>query len=594
MIRRFLSAALLAALLGGYAFQPALAGERVVRVSVVSQLWRDDDRTVEAVRKYVQAAADQSADIIVLPAECVRTDGEPIPGPISQALASEAARLKLYVIGTIREKDGGRTYLTSFLLGREGKLIGKYRKSHRMPDEEIDLGDELPVFATDFGPVAMRIGTDRFFPEIDHVYCVRQARMIFWAQAPEPVEDEFSQDMPVAGRAADYNMHFACSRYASGRKDGYITNFYPPYCGMPIGRSYVVNREGQRIASTPRAGGVATATIPLSQLQGGRGPVAGRAFAATTQPAIAPARTAYTKRRVRVTVIEGHLPIDQFIERLEEAGRLGSDIVCSYEFVWISGRDEAQARQAKANLQRVAAQAAQHKMYVLVAGVVDHVDRNEAILFGRDGREVGRYFKMVKTHPEQIVGEETPVFETDFGRVACRICADECMVDLDRCYGLKRADILFTPTQSWGPDALYRDLRDISRAMDYGLFIVECTHPSSEVAHRSMIVEPTGQVVARSEYRTASVLSAIIDLDKDRPLRYLRKYTPHKPGGYLPEYQPDQMPASANDLRETILSQRRPSLYGVILDVRPPHPPAGSTPTAGGPASRTSPRRPAR
>jgi hypothetical protein len=149
------------------------------------------------------------------------------------------------------------------------------------------------------------------------------------------------------------------------------------------------------------------------------------------------------------------------------------------------------------------------------------------------------------------------------------------MVELDRCYGLKGADILFTPTQSWGPDALYRDLRDISRAMDYGLFLVECTHPSSDVAHRSMIVEPTGQVVARSEYQTASVLSAIIDLDKDRPLRYLPKYTPYKPGGYLPEYQPDQMPASANDLRETILSQRRPSLYGVILDVRPPTPAVG-------------------
>jgi hypothetical protein len=147
-------------------------------------------------------------------------------------------------------------------------------------------------------------------------------------------------------------------------------------------------------------------------------------------------------------------------------------------------------------------------MYVLIAGVVDRIERNEAILFGRDGKEVGRFLKMAKTHPEQVPGDAAPVFETDFGRVACRICADEWAVELDRCYALKGADILLTPTQSWGPDALFRDLRDISRAMDGGMFVVECTHPSTEVRHRSMIIEPTGVVVARSEYRQDSVLSA--------------------------------------------------------------------------------------
>ena len=37
-------------------------------------------------------------------------------------------------------------------------------------------------------------------------------------------------------------------------------------------------------------------------------------------------------------------------------------------------------------------------------------------LFGRDGQVVGRYYKIAKTHPEMISGEETPVFETDFGQ----------------------------------------------------------------------------------------------------------------------------------------------------------------------------------
>jgi hypothetical protein len=100
--------------------------------------------------------------------------------------------------------------------------------------------------------------------------------------------------------------------------------------------------------------------------------------------------------------------------------------------------------------------------------------------------------------------------------------------------------------------------------MDGVNFLVECTHPSTEPIHRSMIVDPTGTVVARSEYRRAGIVSAVIDLDADRPPRWLRVYDPHKPGGYLPEYQPTQMPRMASDLRETILASRRPALYSPL------------------------------
>jgi len=260
--------------------------------------------------------------------------------------------------------------------------------------------------------------------------------------------------------------------------------------------------------------------------------------------------------------------LEAALARLDDAGVLGTDIVCTYELVWISGPDPGQIARgteaAKKNLQRVAEKARQHTMYVLIAGVVDRIERNEAILYGRDGQEKGRYFKIAKTHPEQIPGEAANILETDFGRIGVRICADEWMGELDRCYAVGGADIVFTPTQSWGPDALFRDLRDMSRAMDGGNFLVECTHPSTEAVHRSLIVDPAGAVIARSEYRKPGLVSAVIDLDADRPLRFLRVYDPHTPGGYLPEYQPTQMPRSANDLRETILASRRPELYGPL------------------------------
>ncbi len=540
---------------------------RRVRVSVATQIWSDEGRRLGEVLKRIDEAAIAGSDVLLLPQECVKTEGEPIPGPLSQAIADRAKQHKMYVIGNLREKDGDKTYVTSFLCDREGQIVGKYRKSHKMPDEDLDLGDDLPVFKTDFAKIAMRIGTDRFFPDIDHVYTVKGAQIIFWSQRPEPVEDEFSQDFPSAGRAADYGVHLACARYMF-KGPGWITNKFPPYCGCPIGRSYVINREGQRIASTPRAAGVATAVIPWKTLGRGRGAPKNPAFACLTAPVKLPEKKQYAKRKIRVTIIESHLGIEELLKKLDVAGQMGSDIVCLYEFVWIHGPDKdriaRETKVAQERLAQVAAKAKQWQMYILIAGVVDRIERNEAIVFGRDGQEVGRYYKIAKTHDEQVPGDATPIIETDFGRIAARICADEWMVELDRSYGIKGADILFTPTQSWGPDALLRDLRDISRAMDAGLFLVECTHPSTEVMHRSMIVEPTGCIVAQSEYRKSSIVSAVIDLDNDRPLRYIREYKPHKPGGYLPQYQPERMPKAANDLRETILAQRRPELYGVL------------------------------
>ena len=554
-----------------------VAGERKVRVSVVAQFWSAAGRTLEAALAKVDEAARDGADLVALPMECVQTDGESIPGPISTAFAARAAAHRLYIVANIREKDGSKTFVTSFVCDRAGKIIGRYRKSHKLPDETMDLGDELPVFSVDFGEIGLRIGSDRFFPDIDHVLTAQGAGLIVWAQAPEPVEDEFSQDFPSEGRAVDYTVNIACARYASG-KPGWITNFYPPYCGMPIGRAYVINREGQRVASTARTGGgVATATLTAGMFSAGRPANHQAAFAALTAPVQLPPTRPWTKRKVRVTAIESGLPIDQLLAALDEAGRLGSDIACTYELVWIAGPDKAgiakMTQTAKANAARVAEKAKQYGMYVILAGVVDCIERNEAILLGRDGREAGRYFKIAKTHDEMIPGADAPVFETDFGRVAVRICADEWMVELDRCYGIKGADLLFTPTQSWGPDALFRDARDISRAMDAGLFLVEVTHPSTEVRHRSLIIEPTGAIVAGSTYRQSSIVSAVVDLDHDRPLRYIREYQPHPAGGYLPEYQPDRMPASANDLRDTILRQRRPALYG-ILAPGPASPPA--------------------
>jgi predicted amidohydrolase len=552
---------------------------RRVRVSVITLPWSEEGRTLKTVLDRLdEAGSADYSDIVCLPMECVKTDGEAIPGPISGALAEKAKQHRMYVIGNIRERDGGQVYVTSFLCDRGGQIVGKYRKSHKMPDEDMTLGDDLPVFDTDFGKIAMRVGSDRYFADIDHVYAAKGAGTIFWSQMPEPVEDEYLQDFPSAGRAQDYGVLVACSRYSFAR-DGWITNFYPTYLGCPIGRSYVINREGERIASTTRKGTVATAVVPASELAGGgRGPNKNPAFAALTEPVKLPPAKTWAKRKVRVTAIENHVGIEDLLQKLDQAGQLGSDLVCTYEFVWISGPNQQpqdidrvtkQTTAAQENLRRIAAKAQQWKMYVVVAGVIDRLERNEAICYDRNGAEIGRYHKMIQTHAEQIVGTQTPVMETDFGRIGVKICADNALMEIDRSYAVKGADLVLFPTQDWGPDALFRNRREICRSMDGQLFLLEATHSTTEVMHRSVVVEPTGVPAASSQYRSNGLVSAVIDLDKDRPARFVRNFKPHTPGGYLPEYQSTQIPEERNDLKETILRQRRPELYQILAPENP-------------------------
>ena len=104
-----------------------------VKVSVVclrynlTQMYNccDNERNLTTVCQRLDEAADDDADIVLLPMECVNTPGEPIPGSISTAIAAKAAEHQMYVIGNIRETDQGKTYVTSFLCDRSGNIIGK-------------------------------------------------------------------------------------------------------------------------------------------------------------------------------------------------------------------------------------------------------------------------------------------------------------------------------------------------------------------------------------------------------------------------------------------------------------------------------------
>ena len=144
---------------------------RKVRLASVHHRPRNSDgprANVETFADLVRRAAREKADIVCLP-EGITVVGtgktyvdvaEPVPGPTTERLSAVARECALYIVAGIYERDGAAVYNTAVLIGREGQLVGAYRKTH-LPREEweggITPGESYPVFETDFGKVGVMV-----------------------------------------------------------------------------------------------------------------------------------------------------------------------------------------------------------------------------------------------------------------------------------------------------------------------------------------------------------------------------------------------------------------------------------------------------
>jgi predicted amidohydrolase len=155
---------------------------RVVKVATIFHRPRGTKSPSESVEEFCRLAREAAMkerarpDIVCMPEgiTVVGTGrsyydvGEKLAGPTSARLGKLSRELNSYIVAGIYEKEGDVLYNTAILMGRDGKMVGKYRKTH-LPREEweagITPGDEYPVFDTDFGKVGLIICWDVQFPE---------------------------------------------------------------------------------------------------------------------------------------------------------------------------------------------------------------------------------------------------------------------------------------------------------------------------------------------------------------------------------------------------------------------------------------------
>ena len=195
---------------------------------------------------------------------------EAVPGPTTETFAAEARRHGVNIIATAFEEHEDSYYNTSMLISSEGKLIGKYRKTH-IPassspiinaDEKYYFkpGDSLPVFEMDGLKIGMLICFDRTFPEAFRTLALKGAEIVFVPVCSWGIRGDAFQ-MELQTRAIENQIYVAAVNKAGFEQvegeDGGREHF---------GRSCIINPMGEiEAAIGPEPWGIVAAEIDLEK-----------------------------------------------------------------------------------------------------------------------------------------------------------------------------------------------------------------------------------------------------------------------------------------------------------------------------------------
>ena len=220
-----------------------------VAVAQIDPQIGEKDRNLATCVARMEEAVAAGAQLLVLP-ECAIPGymfgsgeealpfAEEIPGPSTEALERECARLDLTVVCGLLERDGDALRNAAVLVGPDG-LIGTYRKTH-LPflgvDRFVTPGDTLPVFETPLGRIGIEICYDLRFPEVTRTLALKGADMVAHP-TNFPIAAKIQTELITVARAAENRIYLLTANRVGKERSG-------EFCGW----SQIVDPFGKRLA----------------------------------------------------------------------------------------------------------------------------------------------------------------------------------------------------------------------------------------------------------------------------------------------------------------------------------------------------------
>ncbi len=192
----------------------------------------------------IRKAAERGARLVVLPELhghryfCQTEDpahfdlAEPVPGPTTEALAAEARRCRVTVVGSVFERRApGLHHNTAVILDRDGALSGTYRKMH-IPDDPgyyekfyFVPGDQgfVPI-DTSLGRIGVMVCWDQWYPEAARLMTLAGAEILLF---PSAIGWDTADDLPERQRQLD--------SWITIQRGHAIANGVPVVCANRVG-----------------------------------------------------------------------------------------------------------------------------------------------------------------------------------------------------------------------------------------------------------------------------------------------------------------------------------------------------------------------
>lgn len=199
---------------------------RLALVQLEMLVPQDPVRHVADAFAAIDAAGRRGVDLIVLPEGVnigsggkipYREAAEPVGSPTLQKVAAKAAEYDCYIVFPFIEQDGERVYNSAALFGRDGALLGVYRKVHEprcvVLGEGVSLGRDFPVFDTDIGRIGILICYDTITPEPALIYGLEGVDLLVYPHMIQPLENEYFH-ITTRAKAIDASLHIAASGWA--------------------------------------------------------------------------------------------------------------------------------------------------------------------------------------------------------------------------------------------------------------------------------------------------------------------------------------------------------------------------------------------